>query len=290
MVLNINGATQSYLADLNRTQQQLNQAQAEVTSGFRVQNPSDDPGAVASILQVQTDIGTNQQVQSNLGSVKNELGTADSALQSAVQLVENAVTLAAQGANSTTTADDRANIAQQVAGLQQTLVGISQTTVNGRYIFSGDQDTSPAYQLDSTQPDGVKQLISAPATRVIVDPTGTAISVAKTAQELFDARNFRRPQFAPDRAQQQRSGGHHASGHLTQVRGHLPEPASGILWRSGESRGCGIGPGAEISNATAIPAQQSARCRYPRGRPAVEPGTTGSAGGPLGRIEDHADP
>jgi len=189
MVLNINGATQSYLADLNRTQQQLNQAQAEVTSGFRVQNPSDDPGAVASILQVQTDIGTNQQVQSNLGSVKNELGTADSALQSAVQLVENAVTLAAQGANSTTTADDRANIAQQVAGLQQTLVGISQTTVNGRYIFSGDQDTSPAYQLDSTQPDGVKQLISAPATRVIVDPTGTAISVAKTAQELFDARN-----------------------------------------------------------------------------------------------------
>ena len=189
MVLNINGATQAYLADLNRTQQQINQAQAEVTSGFRVQTPSDDPAAVSSILQVQAEIGDDQQIQSNLGSVNNELGTADSALQSAIQVVQNAGTLAAQGATSTSTADDRANIAQQVAGLQQTLVGISQTTFNGRYIFSGDQDTGPAYQLDSSQPNGVSQLISAPSTRVIVDATGTAISVAKSAQQIFDARN-----------------------------------------------------------------------------------------------------
>jgi flagellin-like hook-associated protein FlgL len=68
-------------------------------------------------------------------------------------------------------------------------VGISQTTFGGRYIFSGDQDTTPAYQLDSSQPDGVKQLITAPATRVIVDATGTAISVARTAQQIFDAKN-----------------------------------------------------------------------------------------------------
>src|ERR1035438_5368073 len=110
MVLNINGATQAYLADLNRTQQQINQAQAQVSSGFRVQTPSDDPAAVPSILQVQAEIGSDQQIQSNLGSVTNELGTADSALQSAIQAVQNAGTLATEGANSTATADERANI------------------------------------------------------------------------------------------------------------------------------------------------------------------------------------
>src|ERR1017187_9316185 len=89
MVLNINGAAQAYLADLNRTQQQINQAQAQVTSGFRVQTPSDDPAAVPSILQVQAEIGSNHQIQSNLGSVTNELGTADSALQSAIQGAQN---------------------------------------------------------------------------------------------------------------------------------------------------------------------------------------------------------
>jgi flagellar hook-associated protein 3 FlgL len=189
MILNINGATQAYLANLNRTQQQINQASAEVSSGLSVQEPSDAPAAIPSILQTQADIAANQQIQSNLGSTTNELQTADSALQSAVQAVENAVTLAAEGANSTATAASRSDLAQQVAGLQQTLVGISNTTYDGRYIFSGDQDTSPAYQLDSSQPDGVKQLVSGPSTRVIVDATGTAISVAKTAQEIFGAQN-----------------------------------------------------------------------------------------------------
>jgi len=189
MVLNISGATQAYLADLNRTQQQINQAQQQVSSGLRVQSPSDDPAAVPAILATQAAIGANQQVQSNLNSVQDELQTADGALQSAVQAVQNAVTLAAQGANSTATASERASLAQEVAGLQQTLVGISRTTFNGRYIFSGDQDTAPAYELDSTQPEGVRQLITAPSTRVITDPTGTAISVGETAQQIFDAQN-----------------------------------------------------------------------------------------------------
>jgi flagellar hook-associated protein 3 FlgL len=189
MILNISGATQAYLADLNVTQQQINRDTAEVSSGLAVQQPSDDPDADASILQTQADIGLNQQIQSNLGGVTSEVQTADSALQSAVQAVQSAATLATQGANATSTAGDRAALAQQVAGLQQTLVGISQTTFNGRYIFSGDQDSGPMYQLDASQPDGVQQLFSASSTRAIVDATGTSIPVAETAQQIFDAQN-----------------------------------------------------------------------------------------------------
>jgi flagellar hook-associated protein 3 FlgL len=189
MLLSINGATQAYLANLDLSQQQINQAESEVSSGYKVQEPSDDPADISSILQDQADIAMNQQVQANLGDVTSELNSADSALQSAIQAVGSAQTLATEGATSTATASQRADMAQQVAGLLQTLVGISNTTFNGQYIFSGDQDTSPAYQLDSSQPNGVQQLVSAPATRVIEDGAGTAISVAKTAQEIFDAQN-----------------------------------------------------------------------------------------------------
>jgi len=189
MLSYISGATQAYLADLENTQQQMNQASAEVSSGLAVQQPSDDPAAVVSILQTEAGLGSNQQIQSNLGAAGNELQTADAALQSAVQAVETAGAIATEGASTTSSAAQRANLAQQVAGLQQTLVGISQTTFNGSYIFSGDQDTSPMYELDPTAPDGVNQLISPTNTRVLVDGTGTAISIGLTAQQIFAAQN-----------------------------------------------------------------------------------------------------
>ncbi len=185
----ISGSTTRYLADLSRTESQIQQAQTEISSGFAIQNPSDSPAQISELLQLEADIGQNEQVQSNLGSVSSELQTADSALQTASQVVDSAVSLGTQGANSTATAQERANIAQQVSGILQTLVSISNTTFNGRYIFSGDQDTQAAYTLDSTQPEGVRQIATGSATRTIVGSTGTTVSVAKTAQEIFDARN-----------------------------------------------------------------------------------------------------
>jgi flagellar hook-associated protein 3 FlgL len=189
MFSTVNGSTQSYLANLDRIQQQMQNAEAQISSGLRVQTPSDDPSAVAEILQTLSQIAQNQQVQSNLGSVKTEVDTADASLQIGIKALESAISLASQGASSTSTASDRSNLADQVSGLMETIVGISRTTVNGRYIFSGDQDAQPAYELDSSQPTGVKQLVSAPATRLIQTADGTSFSVAKTAQQIFDARN-----------------------------------------------------------------------------------------------------
>ncbi|MGC9947723.1 MAG: hypothetical protein ABSF64_15265 [Bryobacteraceae bacterium] len=189
MFPSISGSNQAFLANLDATQLQMQQAQAEISSGLRVQQASDDPPEIAEILQLQGDISQNQQIQSNLNGVSSDLSTADSALQTAVQAVENATSLGAEGANATATADQRTNLAQQVSGILQTLVDIANTNINGRYIFSGDLDTQPSYQYDPTQPTGVDQLISPTDTEVVVDASGTSISVSRTAQEIFDAQD-----------------------------------------------------------------------------------------------------
>jgi len=183
------GATQGYLAELDHNQKQIQELQAEVSSGLRVRQPSDDPSAVPEILRIQTELGRAQQIQANLGRVQAELGSADAALQSAAQAVESAISLGSQGASGAPTAGQRFALAQQVAALQETLVSIARTSVGGRYIFSGDQDGQPPYALDSTQPNGVVELVTASATRRILDLNGTEIPVARTAQEIFDARD-----------------------------------------------------------------------------------------------------
>ena len=52
MFPNVSGSTMQYLADLNRTQEAINQTQAQVTSGKQVEQASDAPAEVAEILQM----------------------------------------------------------------------------------------------------------------------------------------------------------------------------------------------------------------------------------------------
>ncbi|HWE53171.1 MAG TPA: hypothetical protein VG273_25490, partial [Bryobacteraceae bacterium] len=124
MNLNVSSTTQQYLDNLNYIQTQMTKAQTEVSSGLAVQQASDNPAAIGTIFQDQTQIAMNQQVQTNLGSVQTELSAADTSLQSAVSVIVNAISLAAQGASTINSAQDRANLATQVAGLQQTLVSL----------------------------------------------------------------------------------------------------------------------------------------------------------------------
>ena len=69
------------------------------------------------------------------------------------------------------------------------MVSISRTTVQGRYIFGGDQDSTPPYDVNLSAAEGVVQLTTAPATRRVENSSGGSFAVAQTAQEIFDTQN-----------------------------------------------------------------------------------------------------
>src|SRR5579864_4940794 len=107
MVSNVNGATQQFLADLDRIQSMSERAQREISSGLKVELPSDAPDAIRGILQLRGEIALNDQIQTNLSTAKADVSSADSAVQSSISVLDRALTLATQGANSTQTAATR---------------------------------------------------------------------------------------------------------------------------------------------------------------------------------------
>jgi flagellar hook-associated protein 3 FlgL len=141
------------------------------------------------VLQLENELGNANQVSTNLGIVSGEVNTAESALETATQLLTQAQSVAAQGASSTTSASSRADLAQQAQQILSQLVSVSQTQFNGSYVFSGDQDTQPSYQLDLNSATGVDQLMTTTSTRQIQDVTGVTFADALTAQQIFDDRN-----------------------------------------------------------------------------------------------------
>ena len=175
-----------FLTSIGEMQQQLQTVETQLSSGYRVNQASDAPQQVEDIFQTRANLGQANQVIQNLTTVQAQVNAGDSALQNAIQVLQQAETYATQGASSTTTVAQQQQLATQVQSLQSQLVALSRTQVGGVYIFSGDQSSSPAYQVDPSSSTGVDQLITTQATQQIADPTGVTFQVAMTAQDLFD--------------------------------------------------------------------------------------------------------
>lgn len=185
----ISPASEAFLANISRVQRSVEEAGRQSSSGKRVNVASDAPDQIDAILQLRSNLVRNSQIQSNLGLAKTNADASDSALSSAVKLLDRALVLGAQGSNFTLDAAGRQSIAIEVQGLQDQMLVISRTVVQGRFIFSGDQDGGPAYEQDLTSPSGVTQLFNVTSTRRMEDPAGGSFAVDQSALEIFDARN-----------------------------------------------------------------------------------------------------
>jgi len=189
MIQSLNPSAELFLANVDRIQSQINQAESEVSSGLKISQPSDAPNQLEGLMRIRADIDRNTQVTTNLSEVKAETDTAEQSLSTATQLLDTVTSLGTQGANFTQTASSRRAMALQVQGILEQLVGLSNTTVQGRFVFSGDQDQSPSYDLNLANPNGVDRLLTTQATRQVTDASGVSFTVGLTAQNIFDHRN-----------------------------------------------------------------------------------------------------
>ncbi|MEO8592499.1 MAG: flagellin [Candidatus Solibacter sp.] len=186
MISNLNASSEAFLANMKRVQGRVENASRQASSGKRVNVASDAPAEIDTILQLRTDSEHNGQIRENLAVARTDADSADGALTSATKIMDRARVLAAQGANFTMDATGRQSIAGEVQSLLEQMVAVSRTAVQGRYIFGGDSDGAPPYEVDLTAANGVAQLTNTPATRRVEDSAGGSFAVSRTAAEIFD--------------------------------------------------------------------------------------------------------
>jgi len=182
-----NPQTAAFLAGLNAIEARAQQAQSELTTGMKLNQISDDPSGVPNLLQVEANISQNDQITSNLSRVNTETTSAETALSDAVTQLQQAQSLAAEGATDFASSDTRQQLAAQLGDVLQNMVGLSNTSVEGRYIFAGDDDQQQPYTIDMTQTDPVSAYLGSASTRQIQAPDGTMFSVSESAQDIFDS-------------------------------------------------------------------------------------------------------
>ncbi|PYX86305.1 MAG: flagellar hook-associated protein 3 [Acidobacteria bacterium] len=148
--------TPGLLAALATTQKEEQKALQEMSSGRRVNVPSDDPTAAAVLVGNHSRADQADQFLRSLSGIQAELQTADSTLNSVVLALQRAITLGVQGANGTLSSANRASLVGELQGLQQQLVSLANTTFQGSFIFAGTESRTQPFVADATQPSGVR--------------------------------------------------------------------------------------------------------------------------------------
>jgi flagellar hook-associated protein 3 FlgL len=124
------------------------QAQQKVTDGVRVVHPGDDPAAASMMVTHQMAIDRLATIDKTVSSASDELQTADGALQSVSTLLARARDLSVQLGNDTYSASERANGAAEIRGISAQIVQVMNTQIGGRYIFGGNVDRTPPFDVN----------------------------------------------------------------------------------------------------------------------------------------------
>jgi flagellar hook-associated protein 3 FlgL len=156
---------QDVVSSLGLTQRQEEIALQQLSTGQRINKPSDDPAGAGVLLQVLDQSSQADSYLQSIGSVNGQLQTADSTLSSIVTVLQRAISLGVGGANGTQSDADRASLAQDISGIRDQLLSLANTSYQGRFIFSGTSLSTPFVEDDTTSSgvryagnDGVNQV------------------------------------------------------------------------------------------------------------------------------------
>lgn len=124
--------------------------QKELSTGKRINQPSDDPNGLYQSLTLSSLNNTLTQYNSNLTYAKQFLDESNNALTSVNSMASQAYQLAVQAANSTTSQDARQGMVNQVTQMQQQLVSLANSQgANGEHIFAGQKTKAAPFSVVS---------------------------------------------------------------------------------------------------------------------------------------------
>jgi flagellar hook-associated protein 3 FlgL len=122
----------------------------QATSGLRVEVPSDDPSAYASLVQQDQQIATIQARSAAATQASSDLDLAGNALDQATNVLSQARALAVQGSDGGWSDDARADAAAAVDSLRQELIGLANTRGSTGYLFGGTKTAAPPFDSNGT--------------------------------------------------------------------------------------------------------------------------------------------
>ncbi|KRE44478.1 flagellar hook-associated protein FlgL [Paenibacillus sp. Soil522] len=123
----------------------MNNMQNQLSTGMRINKPSDDPVGITFALRYRSELDSNDQYIDNVSSAISMLEYTDTTIGQAGDVMQRAKELLVQGSNGTLEQTNLDAIKTEISQLYNQMVGIGNTQFNGKYIFNGENTVEQPY-------------------------------------------------------------------------------------------------------------------------------------------------
>lgn len=154
----IGRVTQGYMvndftSNLQNRDAELQKVQNQLSSGYRVNLPSEDPVAAINYMDFDSRLKEIGVYKNSIESAKSKIDLTDSTLDSVTQIIHRVRELAVQGANGVYTKEERQNMAVEVDQMARELMHLANSSYKGNALFGGTMTDGEPFkgniQMDS---------------------------------------------------------------------------------------------------------------------------------------------
>lgn len=153
----------------------------QMSTGQRVNRPSDDPIAASQAVVVAQAQEQNKQYDTARTFANQKVSLEESVLQQVTGSITSAHTSLVAAANGTLSDDDRSSMATELQGIRDQIMNLANSTDgNGRYIFAGYKTSDAPFDKTTGAYSGGTEAITQK-----VDSSRTMV-IAHTGDEVFN--------------------------------------------------------------------------------------------------------
>ena len=189
--------TQGYMVNdfnsqLRQRQSELQKTQNQLSSGLRVNSPSEDPVAIMDFMDYESKLKEINTYKTVVDNTSSKLKTIDSTLDSSTSILQKLRELAVQGANGTLTKDEPGIMAVEVDQMLRELLSQANSQYKGDPVFGGtSMDKEPFKPVFKTNPQtGIEFLENVKYTgnnqaQIIEVDRGSRVNSSQPGNQIF---------------------------------------------------------------------------------------------------------
>lgn len=131
------------LWSINKNEELMNTYETQLSTGKKIQKPSDNPIVAVRALKFRTNVKEISQYKTNSEDAVSWLSVSEQSMDNSINLMKRARDLCVQGSSDIFSASDRNSIVAELDQLKSQLLNEANVNYAGRYIFSGFKTDKP---------------------------------------------------------------------------------------------------------------------------------------------------